>query len=127
MSDPGARSSAPGSDAITDRSRILGALAYIPFLCFLPYFIAQDDEFARFHGRQGCALLILLVVLGAALRVFEWALGPIPVIGIVVITLARLSVGLSLLLMGVTGALKALLGEHWSIPGLGKLADRVPI
>ena len=37
----------------SDGSRLLAALAYVPFLCFVPYFIAPNDDFARFHARQG--------------------------------------------------------------------------
>jgi uncharacterized membrane protein len=112
---------------LADGSRLLGALAYLPFLCFLPYFIAPQDDFARFHARQGFVLLVLLVVLGLALRVIEWALVAIPVLGIVIITLARLSFGLTLLGLGVAGALKAILGERWVIPGLERFASKVPL
>ncbi|HEY7573756.1 MAG TPA: hypothetical protein VIB08_01195, partial [Thermoanaerobaculia bacterium] len=51
-------------DPLADGSRLLGALAYLPFLCFLPYFVAPHDDFARYHARQGFLLLVLLVVLG---------------------------------------------------------------
>ncbi|HWN83487.1 MAG TPA: hypothetical protein VNM87_15440 [Candidatus Udaeobacter sp.] len=111
----------------SDGSRLLAALAYVPFLCFIPYFIAPNDEFARFHARQGFLLLALTVVLGLALRVIEWSMAGIPVLGIVVITLARLSFGLTLLGLGVAGALKALLGERWPIPGFERFANRVPL
>ena len=114
-------------DPLADGSRLLAALAYLPFLCFLPYFIAPHDDFARYHARQGFLLLVLLVVLGFALRVIEWAMVGIPVLGIVIITLARLSFGLTVLGLGVAGALKALLGERWAIPGLERFADRVPL
>jgi uncharacterized membrane protein len=111
----------------SDGSRLLAALAYVPFLCFIPYFIAPNDDFARFHARQGFLLLALTVVLGLALRVIEWSMAGIPVLGIVIITLARLSFGLTLLGLGVAGALKALLGERWPIPGFERFANRVPL
>ena len=131
MNPPGPLESGPPEPdeplALADGSRLLAALAYLPFLCFLPYFIAPNDEFARFHARQGFVLLVLLVVLGFALRVIEWALVAIPVLGIVIITLARLSFGLTLLGLGVGGALKALLGERWAIPGLERFTTKVPL
>jgi uncharacterized membrane protein len=116
----------PGEEG-TDESRVLAALAYVPFLCFLPYFLAPRDEFARHHARQGFILLVLLVGLGLALRVIEWALAGLPVLGIVIITLARLSFGLTLLGLGLAGALKALVGERYFLPGLGHVAERVPL
>jgi len=117
----------PDVTVSSDPSRLLAALSYVPFLCFLPYFVAPDDDFARFHARQGFMLLVLLVVLGFALRVIEWALAVIPVLGIVIITLARLSFGLTVLGLGIAGALKALLGERWAIPGLERFASRIPL
>jgi uncharacterized membrane protein len=111
----------------TDESRVLAALSYVPFLCFLPYFLAPRDEFARHHARQGFVLLVLLVVLGLALRVIEWALTGLPVLGVIVITLSRLAVGLALLGLGLAGALKALGGERFHLPGLAHVAERVPL
>jgi uncharacterized membrane protein len=111
----------------TDQGRVLAALSYVPFLCFLPYFLAPGDEFARHHARQGFLLLVLLIVLGVALRVIEWALAGLPVLGVIVITLARLSFGLTLLGLAVVGALKALVGERFSLPGLDRISNRVPL
>ena len=122
----GAPGGSPGEEG-TDQSRVLAALAYVPFLCFLPYFFAPEDDFARHHARQGFVLLVLLVVLGLALRVIEWALTGLPVLGVIIITLSRLSFGLALLGLGLAGALKALSGERFHLPGLGHVAERVPL
>lgn len=108
-------------------SRVLGAFAYVPFLCFLPYFLASDDDFARHHGRFGFLFLCLIVVLGVALRVLEWAVAPIPYLGVLAIALARLSFGFVILGLAVTGAVKALLGDRWSVPTVSRLAERVPL
>jgi uncharacterized membrane protein len=99
----------------------------VPFFCFLPYFIAPDDGFARYHGRHGLLLFILIVIFGLVLRVLEWALAPIPILGVLVITLARLSFGLVLLGLAVAGAIKALLGDRWSLASLNRLAGRLPL
>ena len=123
----GAPPGAPTGEDGSDESRVLAALCYVPFLCFLPYFFAPRDEFARHHARQGFVLLVLLVVLGLALRVIEWALTGLPVLGVIVITLSRLSFGLALLGLGLAGALKALSGERFHLPGLGHVAERVPL
>jgi hypothetical protein len=114
-------------ESLSARSRVLGALAYLPFLCFLPYFTAPGDPFARHHGRHGFLLLFLIVVLGLVLRVLEWALDPIPFLGALVTTLARLSFGLTLLGLGVLGSIKGLLGDRWSLASLERLASRVPL
>ena len=128
MNDETKRPPDPGRyEEESDQGRILAALSYVPFLCFLPYFLAPGDEFARHHARQGFLLLVLLIVLGIALRVIEWAVSGLPVLGLIVITLARLSFGLSLLGLAVVGALKALVGERFTMPGLDRISSRIPL
>lgn len=108
-------------------SRVLGAFAYVPLLCFLPYFVAPEDDFARHHGRFGFLFLCLIIVLGVALRVLEWAMAPIPYLGALAIAVARLGFGFVILGLAVAGAVKGLLGDRWSLPNLNRLADRVPL
>ena len=40
------------------KNTTLAALSYLSFLFLGPLFLAPDDEFARFHGRQGLRLFI---------------------------------------------------------------------
>lgn len=51
------------------KTKALAVLSYFSVLCFLPYFLAPDDAFARFHARQGLILLIcnVLVTVAAAI------------------------------------------------------------
>lgn len=39
-------------------NRTVAALSYLGILCFLPYFVCRDDEFAAYHARQGLGLLL---------------------------------------------------------------------
>lgn len=40
------------------KSKLLAALSYIGILCFLPFVISPDDDYAKFHAKQGIVLLV---------------------------------------------------------------------
>ncbi len=131
MSNPAGldESSAPHdhSGVVTDRSRLIAALAYVPTLCFLPYFVATDDDFARFHGRQAFLILFSAAVFGVAEQLAEWALGPLPVLGVVAQVIGRLAFALGLVLLSGLGALRALTGERRSLDWIARTAERLPM
>ena len=43
-------------------SKLLAGLSYVSVLCFLPFFLAPNDDFAKFHGKQGILLFILSII-----------------------------------------------------------------
>ena len=44
-------------------SKLLAGLSYVSVLCFLPFVLAPNDEFSRFHGKQGILLFALSIVI----------------------------------------------------------------
>lgn len=40
-------------------SRLFAVLSYVSILCFLPFLLCPNDDFARYHGKQGILLLIV--------------------------------------------------------------------
>jgi hypothetical protein len=128
QSDPGA----PGADqepasSIADRSRFVAALAYVPTLCFLPYFATPDDDYARAHGRQAFLILFTAAVLGIGIRIVEWSMGSLPVLGALVLVIGRLVFGVGLVLLSGLGALRALSGERKTLDILVRYSERLPI
>jgi hypothetical protein len=114
--------------AVSDRSRFVAALAYVPTWCFLPYFVSPpDDTFARGHGRQAFLLLFVAIVLGLATRLAEWALSPVPLLGMVSQVVMRLVFAVGYVLVSGLGALRALTGEAVTLRPLARLASRLPI
>jgi uncharacterized membrane protein len=120
----------------TPSNRILAAVGYIPFLCFLPIFTRRDDDFARFHGKQslillaglvGCWVLIWLLdlvlggilshilLIGIIFRVMDWAIHYL--IG------GAVSIGYFVAI--VYGAIHALAGRKRPIPFIGVLARQL--
>jgi len=48
----------------------LAALSYLGVLCFLPYLLCRDDDFAMFHARQGLILFAVGTILRALSGIF---------------------------------------------------------
>jgi uncharacterized membrane protein len=118
--------------------RVLAAVGYIPFLCFLPLFARRDDEFARFHGKQSLILLAMLVGAWVVIWLLELILarmlGHIFLIGFLFRIIAWVvyypiggAVSLSYLAASVAGTLNALAGRPGRIPFVAALADQLSI
>ena len=59
-----------------DSSKLFGALSYLSFLFVLPYIFCPQDDFARFHAKQGLKLFIFTLLSDTigALTGFGWIL-----------------------------------------------------
>lgn len=85
-------------------------VAYIPFLCFISLFGKESDEFTKAHGRQGLILLVLELIAVTMLIVgpFFWKM-------ILVVCL----------IASLAGIVYAFTGRLFTLPFVGKWADRV--
>lgn len=91
-----------------------GALAYItiiPAIIFLVMEPYNKNSFVRFHSWQ-------CIFLGIAAIAIEIVLGIIPVIGWIILPFAALG----LLIVWITAIMKALKGERYQLPIIGKYA-----
>ena len=109
------------------RQDVAGALSYftvLPALFFLfvdPY---RKDLFVRFHAWQcvlftGAAILMALVLWLTGLAVFL-----IPVLGPLFVVLMDVVVGLGAIFLWLVLVVKAMQGEAFQLPLIGKLAGR---
>lgn len=89
--------------------KVIAAFSYVWILFLIPLLAKRDDKFCQFHAKQG---LVLFLVEIAGMFVF-W----IPIIGWLLF--------LAVLVMAVIGILKALTGEYWEMPILGKYAREI--
>jgi uncharacterized membrane protein len=104
----------------TEKKRVIAALGYIPFLCFLPMIMRDKREFLVFHARQGLVitlLSIIMAIIGPILTIF------MPLIGIAIAL--GLNTGLALLI--IIGAWKAYQGEMWELPYVGGYAKDIKL
>lgn len=86
-------------------SKLMGALSYLWILSVVMLVIKKDDEFVKFHARQGLILFIISFV------------GFIPVIGWIIDILV--------VIMVIVGFFKALSGEKWKMPLIGDIAAKI--
>lgn len=49
----------PDEELTTLHERSLAALSYVGFLAIVPFYLAKDSKFCRFHGKQGMLLAIM--------------------------------------------------------------------
>lgn len=121
-----------------ERSKVLAAIGYIPFLCFIPIFAVREDEFAQFHGKQSLVLLIAYIVVSIALWLINLIFGGIfshvPLIGFVFRVIGWLShnligtiIAIIYLVIIVIGIIFAASGSKWEIPIISTYAKNLKI
>lgn len=101
-------------EIISKKSKILAAVSYIPFppLFLIPLFVAKDDAFDEFHGKQGLIVFLAWFAL--------WILGLIPLIAII----SYLGF-VVLIIAAIVAMVQALLGKRWEMPVLGRYAKKL--
>lgn len=96
-------------------NKVLAAVGYFGILCFLPLLLAKDSAYAKHHGKQGLVLFIAEAIV--------FFVNIIPILGQIIFTLAMIF----FFIMSIMGLLKALNGEKWEVPILGKYANKIEI
>src|SRR3989338_1141983 len=94
-------------------ARILAAIGYLWILCLLPLLGRRESEFAQFHGKQGLVLTIASFIV--------WLVAWVPVVGWIIGFFGTIG----LLVLAVTGIQKAMQGQYWEMPVLGKYAKQI--
>ncbi len=90
-------------------------LSYLWILCLIPVLMKKDNEFVRFHAKQG--LVLFIVEMAVAI------IGIIPVLGSIIYVLGMLICGI----LSIIGIIQALMGKKWKIPVVNEWADKIEI
>ena len=94
---------------------LMGVLAYLGPLVVIPFLVALEDSFVKFHVKQGAVLFILSLLVWIASGVM-WFLMPLwAIINFVVLILA---------LIGVINVLR---GKEKEIPLVGQYSSKINI
>ncbi len=88
-----------------EHNRLMAALGYVGFLCFVPLLFKKDSNFVQWHAKQGLALLIM-EILAFILPLLLW---PLFLLGV---------------LFSLQGISQALHGKHWRLPLVSKLIEK---
>jgi uncharacterized membrane protein len=91
-------------------SNLMAALSYVWVLSVVMLVIKKDDEFVKFHAKQGTVLFVASVI-SWILALIVWILGPI--------------LGIVILIGCIIGFIKAISGEKYKLPVVGDLAEKI--
>ncbi len=96
-------------------NKLMAAIGYIGILCLIPLLAKKESRFAQEHGKQGLVLVLAYVALWlfTLIPILGWFLGPILV--------------LILMIINVIALIKALMGEFWEVPLLGKYRSQIKL
>jgi len=86
-------------------SNLMAALSYVWVLSIVMLIIKKDDEFVKFHAKQGLILFIASFI------------GVVPFIGWII--------WLAVVVLDIVGFIKALSGERYKIPVVGDIAGKI--
>ena len=106
--------------ADVENNKVMGVLAYLWILVFIPIFAAPQSRFARFHANQGLMLFIFEVVYSLIMAVLSATVGKVPVAGAIVMAVAGLC-GLVFLILIICGIVNAVNGKAKELPVIGNI------
>jgi uncharacterized membrane protein len=113
---------------------LCAALTWIGFI--IAIVAKKDDSYVMYYGKQGLALTILVLILGAisfTIGLVITVLMFIPGVNIIVGLLSLLLIPLYLIVMlaiialWILGIVNALSGQKKSLPLVGMIADKLPL
>ena len=104
----------PGQSA-AQKNTLMGVLAYLGILVIIPYLMAKEDPFVKFHIKQG----LVLLVLGLIVTLIGLIL-PIMLIIAPVILVLRLGL-LALVIIGIVNVLQ---GKEKELPLVGQFGSK---
>ena len=119
----------PNSSAITvieDQKRLdveenkgMAILAYLWLLVLIPYFVAQDSKFVRFHVNQGLVLTGSTIIYAIVTKIIVEVCSMLSH-NLAVLTSSVLSIGnLILLVLAIIGIFNVFKGEMKDLPVIG--------
>ena len=100
-------------EKVIEEGKSLAWLSYLGILFLVPLLVKPENEFCKFHVKQGIVIFIGWIIVNIL-----WA---IPVIGVFTATVCYVI----LLIVSVAGIIKSVQGEYWKAPlGIGQLAEK---
>lgn len=111
---------APNTSATEDKKEgthktLMGVLAYLGPLVIIPFLMAQDEPFVKFHIKQGLVLLIISIILWVAHGI-AWSLWPIWNL-----------LNLMVFIFAIIGIVNVLRGKEEELPLVGQYAEKIKV
>jgi len=94
---------------------VYAILAYLWILCLIPILMKKEDEFVKFHAKQGLMLFIVEIAIGI--------IGIIPVIGQFIATIGMIACGV----LSIIAIVQVLMGNKWKMPVISDWAEKIKV
>ncbi|OIP77367.1 MAG: hypothetical protein AUK16_02085 [Parcubacteria group bacterium CG2_30_44_11] len=107
----------PLTTSDSDNNLIMGIFCYLGVLVIIPYLMAKDNPFVKFHLRQGIVLAGLWIILYVAREMI------IPWRFVEIVRFAELA----LIILSVIGIIFVIQKKETALPIIGGLANKVKI
>lgn len=96
--------------------KLMGILSYIGILCLIPYLTEKENEFVKYHAKQGLNLFLIEIICSTGLSIIGGMLWLL--IGL--IALVSSCVGLLALALSIMGIVNVCNGEAKELPIINK-------
>ncbi len=106
-----------------EQNKVMGVLAYINILVFIPIFAAPESKFARFHANQGLTLFLFEVFYSLIMTVLGVTIGKVPVAGPIILAFCGL-ISIVWVALSICGIVNAVNGKAKELPVLGNFRFR---
>lgn len=107
--------SQPAPVVTVDKNMLMGILSYLWVLVIIPFLMAKDDPFVKFHVKQGMVLVAIELILWVAVQVIFFL---VPIVMIV---------NLGLLVLSIIGIINVVQGKEKELPLVGHFANKFNI
>lgn len=104
-----------GTPVTVQKNTVMALLSYLGLLIIIPYLVAREDGFVRFHIQQGLVLLVIELI--------AWCVGFTfwPLMGLVQ------AVHIATFILAIIGIVNALQGKENELPLVGSYAKHFNI
>lgn len=99
-----------------ENGKLMGILSYIGILCLIPYLTEKENEFVKYHAKQGLNLFLIEVICSAGLSI----IGGILWLLIGLVALVSSCIGLLSLVLSIMGIVNVCNGEAKELPIINK-------
>jgi len=104
---------------VIDEGKSLAWLSYLGIFLLIPLLVQKNNEYSKFHVKQGIVLLICSIVLSVA----GFLLLFIPVLGMIIFW----GIYVFLLILSIMGLVNSLTEKTEPLPIIGKYAEKIKI
>ena len=94
-----------------DHKTLMGVLAYLGILIVIPFLMAKDDPFVKFHLKQGLILVIVELIVWV-IGIMMWQLW-----------MVLQTVNLATIVLAIVGIVNVVQGKQHELPVVGGFAS----